>query len=91
MNEWNIQSRAHACQGCEKPFEDKQPYHTLLFDEKKLYQRMDICAACWAAQFSEGASDRKGFVSYWQGVYQAPAAAAPDAIQGRQRKPCSAN
>jgi hypothetical protein len=81
MNEWNIQSRARACQACEKAFADKQAYHTLLFDEKHEFRRMDICDPCWQGQYSQGASDRKGFVSYWQGVYEAPPAAAPEAIQ----------
>jgi hypothetical protein len=81
MNEWNIQSRARACQACEKAFADKQAYHTLLFDEKHEFRRLDICDPCWQGQYSQGASDRKGFVSYWQGVYEAPPAAAPDAIQ----------
>jgi len=81
MNDWNIQSRAHACQACAKPFTDKQPYHTLLFDEKQDFSRLDICETCWQAQFSQGATERKGFVSYWQGVYEVPPAAAPEAIQ----------
>ena len=34
MNEWNIQSRAHACETCGHPFVDRQTYHTLLFDER---------------------------------------------------------
>ena len=72
MTEWNIQSRAHACQACGKAFADKESYHTLLFDEKAAFRRSDICAACWQAQFSQGARERKGFVSYWQGVYEAP-------------------
>jgi hypothetical protein len=73
MTEWNIQSRAHACQACGKGFQDKEPYHTLLFDEKADFRRSDICESCWQKQYSEGARDRKGFVSYWQGVYEAPA------------------
>jgi hypothetical protein len=81
MNEWNLQSRAHACQACHKSFADKEPYHTLLFEEKQEYRRLDICQGCWDAQYREGASDRKGFISQWQGVYQAPPAAPPDAIQ----------
>ena len=81
MNDWNIQSRAHACQACAKPFTDKQPYHTLLFDEKQDFSRLDICETCWQTQFSQGATERKGFVSYWQGVYEAPPAAAPEAIE----------
>lgn len=81
MNDWNIQSRARACQACARPFEDKQPYHTLLFDEKQDFSRLDICQTCWQAQFSQGATDRKGFVSYWQGVFELPPAPAPEAIQ----------
>lgn len=81
MNEWNIQSRAHACQSCGKTFADKQPYHTLLFDEQQHFRREDVCDACWQSQFSQGASDRRGFVSYWQGVYEVPPPVAPDPIQ----------
>ncbi len=73
MNEWNIQSRSRACQACSKPFADKQPFHTLLFEEKQQYQRLDICPACWQAQYPEGAGDRKGFVSQWQGLFLTPA------------------
>ena len=81
MNEWNIQSRAHACQGCQQPFVDKHPYHTLLFDEKQEFQRIDVCERCWSEQYSQGAKDRKGFVSHWQGVYEAPPPAPPEAIR----------
>jgi len=73
MTEWNIQSRAHACGACGKAFGDKEIYHTLLFDERADFRRSDICAECWQKQYSEGARDRKGFVSYWQGVFEAPA------------------
>jgi hypothetical protein len=80
MNDWNIQSRAHACQACGKAFVDKQSYHTLLFDEKRDFTRLDICHECWQGQFSQGATERKGFVSYWQGTYEAPVT-APEPIQ----------
>ncbi|MEW6158637.1 MAG: hypothetical protein AB1813_14490 [Verrucomicrobiota bacterium] len=81
MIDWNIQSRAHACQACQKPFADKETYHTLLFDQKQAYERLDVCHPCWSTQFSQGAVDRKGFVSYWQGIYVPPPAAPPDPIQ----------
>lgn len=81
MNDWNIQSRAHACEACAKTFADKQEYHTLLFDEKQDFRRMDVCGACWTGQFSQGATERKGFISYWQGTYEAPPLAPPEAIQ----------
>jgi len=73
MTDWNIQARAHACEACGKAFSDKETYHTLLFDEKASFGRSDICENCWQKQYSEGARERKGFVSYWQGVYEAPA------------------
>jgi hypothetical protein len=80
MNDWNIQSRAHACEACGKPFADQEVYHTLLSEERTELRRADICSACWQQQFSEGARERKGFISYWQGVYEAPPPPT-DAIQ----------
>ena len=80
MTEWNIQSRAHACAGCGRGFVDQETYHTLLFDEKSEFRRSDICQDCWQKQYSQGGRDRKGFVSYWQGVYEAPRPTT-DAIQ----------
>ena len=81
MNDWNIQSRAHACQGCGNAFTDKQVYHTLLFDEKQVLHRLDICDSCWQGQYKHGTSERKGFISYWQGIYEAPPASPVDPIQ----------
>jgi hypothetical protein len=73
MTEWNIQSRGHACTACGRAFVHKEQYHTLLFDERAEFRRLDVCAACWQKQYSEGARERKGFISYWHGVYEAPA------------------
>ena len=74
MTEWKIQSRAHACAACGKDFADQEGYHTLLFDEKAEFRRSDICQGCWQTQYSHGVRDRKGFVSYWHGIYEAPQA-----------------
>lgn len=70
MNEWNIQSRAHACESCGQPFADKQVYHTLLFEQPPDLRRSDICGAC--AQKAGDARQRAGFISHWQGIYEAP-------------------
>jgi len=80
MNEWNIQSRAHACQACGTVFAHQQPYHTLLFDTQREIQRLDLCEPCWKNDHGEGARDRKGFISHWQGVYEAPPPASPEPI-----------
>ena len=80
MTEWKIQSRGHHCAACGKAFVHQEAYHTLLFDEKTQFQRSDICESCWQTQYSQGGRERKGFVSYWQGVYELPPAPT-DAIQ----------
>jgi hypothetical protein len=72
MNEWNIQSRAHACEACQQPFADQQVYHTLLIDAGPDLLRSDVCEACWQKQSTE-APNPKGLISRWQGTYQAPA------------------
>jgi hypothetical protein len=72
MNEWNIQSRAHGCEACGRGFADKEAYHTLLFDEKQEFRRLDVCSGCWQTTYSEGGRERKGFISYWHGVYEVP-------------------
>ena len=81
MTDWNIQGRSHACQACEKPFANKQAYHTLLAFDRHELARQDVCEACWKAQFAEGAKDRRGFISHWVGEYQAPPPAPPEPIQ----------
>ena len=72
MNEWNIQSRAHACEACQQPFADKQPFHTLLVEDKAGLRRSDICDPCWKQQEGAESRVRKGFVSHWQGTYEVP-------------------
>ncbi len=81
MIEWNIQSRAHVCQGCGRSFGHGEPLHTLLYSERAGYARLDVCEDCWTSQHSEAASNRKGFISHWQGSYSVPPATTPDAIQ----------
>ncbi len=72
MNEWNIQSRAHTCEACGKTFADKEHYHTVLLDGKHELKRSDICAGCWQKSDPDGTNQRKGFISCWTGVYEAP-------------------
>jgi hypothetical protein len=79
MNEWNIQSRAHECHSCHAPFKDREQYHTILFDEKRDFLRIDVCVKCWTEQFSQ-ARDRKGFISCWHAEYEVPPAAPVDPI-----------
>ena len=81
MIDWNIQSQAQICHGCQRPFQAREVLHTLLFDNKSVYERLDICQACWQAQYGQGATDRKGFISHWQALYAEPPTSRPDPIQ----------
>jgi hypothetical protein len=79
MNEWNIQSRAHACEACTQPFADQQPYRTILFEDGKELRRSDICEPC--AEKDGDMRQRKGYISHWNGTYEAPPAHPVEAIQ----------
>ena len=81
MNEWNIQSRAHACEACSQPFADRQLYHTLLLDDPPALRRSDICDPCWQKQ-SEVARRQTGFISHWQGIFEMP----PPAVEAIQKE-----
>lgn len=81
MNDWNIQSRAHACSACEQPFADKAPYHTALFENADGLQRSDVCQACWEGGVQAAMRSRKEFISHWQGVYEAPPPPDAEPIQ----------
>jgi hypothetical protein len=81
MNDWNIQSRAHACQSCQKDFADKETFHTLLLDERAGLRRMDICQGCWDTKYKGASGQEKGFVSYWHSVYEVAPPPPPEAIQ----------
>jgi hypothetical protein len=80
MNEWNIQSRAHACEACTQPFADQQPYHTLLLDQPPTLRRSDICEPCWQKQSAADTRGHSGFISHWQGIFEVPPPVV-DAIQ----------
>ncbi|HEY4417232.1 MAG TPA: hypothetical protein VGO57_16195 [Verrucomicrobiae bacterium] len=80
MNEWNIQSRAHACEACTQPFADKQTYHTLLFEENSVLRRSDICEPCRQKQVSGETASPTDFISHWQGIFEVPPPVV-DAIQ----------
>jgi len=82
MNEWNIQSRAHACEACQQPFTDRQPYHTLLREVPPGLQRTDVCEPCWQTQSATGGPAPTGLISHWQGIYEVP----PPVVEAIQKE-----
>jgi hypothetical protein len=75
MTEWDIQSRADACTACQRPFADKEAYHTLLSVDGAAYARRDLCGVCFTS------IPRDAVISYWQGEYKLPPTPPPEAIQ----------
>ena len=81
MNDWNIQSRAHSCQVSGHHFADKEPFYTVLYQDKHELKRLDVAVAAWTPEFSAEVGARKGYISHWKGIYEAPPATPPEAIQ----------
>ena len=80
MTDWKIRPRARRCHACESDFADGQDYHSLLFDERQEYRRIDVCEDCWEGQYGQGARDRKGFVSHWRSVFRLPPPPPPEPV-----------
>ncbi len=81
MNDWKIRPRSVECRACSALFSDGQVYHTLLFDERQEYCRVDVCQDCWDSQYGHGASDRKGFISHWQARFLLPPPPLPEPVK----------
>jgi len=79
--DWHFRSRSHHCDDCETAFEDKQPYHTILFRGMESLERRDICPGCWEQKYKAEPGAMGGYISNWQGVYEVPPPPQPDAIQ----------
>lgn len=84
MNEWKIQSNGSRCVQCEKSFEDKQPYRTLLFESDEELQRYDICLGCWKTNGDSYQSEGEELISNWKGRYKKPPPRPKEAIQKDQ-------
>ena len=79
--DWNIQHRSRVCQICSSEFQDKETYHTALFEEPDQYERWDVCNSCWKDRRSEINGDNRQMVSHWKGVFEAPTPPPPEPIQ----------
>jgi len=65
--DWDIKPRASACVRCEKPFEDRQVYHSALTVVEGRYQRGDYCSVCWPTVETDSAP-----YSDWRAIFHAP-------------------
>jgi len=67
--DWNIRSRSEVCQICEKPFEDREEFNTVLKMNDDECIRTDVCDKCW-----EDEQHRAEAISVWRSVFRLPPA-----------------
>jgi hypothetical protein len=80
MEDWNIQARHHFCTGCEAPFEDKAPCHTILSLVGAEFKREDLCPPCFEKAGGLSVKERPEVFSYWQGSYELTAPPPTDPL-----------
>ncbi len=54
MNDWRIHRREARCTRCERPFQESEPFFSLLFLEGDRLRREDRCPACFEEPRAEG-------------------------------------
>ena len=67
QHNWHIRSRAHACTLTERPFEDKEVFHTAIYfdPDSNDYARRDICAEAWSQEL-----EQRTPIASWKTVYE---------------------
>ncbi|MDK3156765.1 hypothetical protein QPK87_09285 [Kamptonema cortianum] len=78
MEEWNIQSRAHACAATGQKFEEGEQIVSMLFPVKDGYERRDYCQQAWREIVT---TPQSAPASYWQTKYFTPAPPPPEALK----------
>jgi len=56
QQDWNIRSRAEACDATGKPFEEGEIFYTALFHEEDGFRRTDLCQEAWTARSADPAA-----------------------------------
>jgi 8-oxo-dGTP diphosphatase len=67
-HDWNIKSRSHKCTKCERKFEDKEEFTSILMFSEAGYDREDICKDC----LGDNDNLHNATVSHWASVYHVP-------------------
>ena len=84
MNEWKIQNHGSTCSECDKPFEDKQSYRTLLYEADGELLRKDLCTGCYKLVEKTLFQSTNEWISSWQGKYKKPPPKPKEAVQKDQ-------
>ncbi len=73
--EWSIQSRALQCAATGTPFQDGEPFYTLLYHDKEGYRREDLSEAAYQAR-----NDNIQPFSLWRSKFETPPLAPPEPL-----------
>ncbi len=75
--EWSIQSRSSACQGCSRTFAAGEECVSVLFRDPPGFARSDVCQDCWQGR----PPDAEPAFSVWRSVFQPPPPPAEEALR----------
>lgn len=73
--DWEIKSRAHACEVTGRPFAEGESFYTLLFREKGGFRRQDMCEEAWNSR-----NDNIQPFSFWRTKYEPPPPPEPEPL-----------
>jgi len=79
QQDWNIRSRAEACDVTRKPFEEGEIFYTALFRDGDGFRRADMCEEAWTTR-SADPSATVAFSS-WRSKFEPPALPPPEPLQ----------
>ena len=80
QTDWTIQSRSGKCAASGRDFTEGEPFYTLLFRERDGFSREDLCEQAWLARQADPAA--RPPYSFWRGIFEPPAPAAPEPLAG---------
>ncbi|MHC4660416.1 MAG: hypothetical protein ACYS8W_01885 [Planctomycetota bacterium] len=63
MDEYRISRTQKTCAGCNKGFEEKKVFFSVVLDTDSGLQRADYCGDCWDSVSEE---EKSGFFSFWK-------------------------
>lgn len=67
-HEWNIKARSHKCTKCDRKFNDKEEFTSILLFSDEGYDREDVCKDC----LKDSDTLHRATVSHWVSVYHEP-------------------
>jgi hypothetical protein len=78
QQDWNIRSRAEACDATGKGFAEGETFHTALYREGDGFLRRDLCEEAWASLAAD--PQQQPPFSSWRSKFEPPAPPPPEPL-----------